>query len=486
MLRDLVPGACFEVEYVDDDVAHERLALWPAGPGRWAVRSPDGDEWIEDVDGSLPETGPARCRPRRGRGANEGRMPLYAYREPLDETSRRAAVVRGLRRVLREGELAATPVVQEVMTAAGARVPLAEYFSRTTSDVMLEAMDRRAPAGAAAEILPIVQVGGGAAGWEPALPRHSPGSDVWLAHSEAVGVPLGAELTLSPGVDIVFGESQAMVKTGGKWVLAERCSAVEAPSVAARLRGEAGPSKPAAGDDRMDRLLAVDGQDGAAAGDRAGAARASDDARTLWVDWDRHGERYKAWRDVCQESTSEPLEEGRLQGASTSLHMCKAMQRQGGDPRSWLEAWLREKRLDNTDRTSHELRVLTDVLYMAGVVDQLNMGGLCALEVVCRRIAAIVEAHAVPGRPSWEHARYYAGAASSEEVVAPALRAQVLRQVKEAADIATMRSRTLHGAAEGGAARTADDTGGGNPKRGGGAAKARGKGGAQDAPPAAV
>jgi len=25
----LVPGQYFEVEYVDDDVAHERLALWP-------------------------------------------------------------------------------------------------------------------------------------------------------------------------------------------------------------------------------------------------------------------------------------------------------------------------------------------------------------------------------------------------------------------------------------------------------------------------
>ena len=159
LLRDLVPGAWFEVEYVDDDVAHERLALWPAGPGRWAVRSPDGDEWIEDVDGSLPETGPARCRPRRGRGAHEGRMPLYAYREPLDETSRRSAVVRGLRLVLREEELAATPVVQEVMTAAGARVPLAEYFSRTTSDVMLEAMlpgiERQLPRGDAAKpVLP--------------------------------------------------------------------------------------------------------------------------------------------------------------------------------------------------------------------------------------------------------------------------------------------------------------------------------------------
>ena len=163
----------------------------------------------------------------------------------------------------------------------------------------------------------------------------------------------------------------------------------------------------------------------------------------MWVDWDRHSERYKAWRDVCAESTEEELDAKRIDGAATSLHMCKAMERQGGDPRAWLERWLREKRVENSDRVGHELRCLTDSLYLAGTVDQLNLGGLHCMETICRRIAAIVEAYATPGKPSWEHARFYSGVASSEEVVAPALRSQVVRRLKDEADLYSARSRAL-------------------------------------------
>ena len=52
------------------------------------------------------------------------------------------------------------------------------------------------------------------------------------------------------------------------------------------------------------------------------------------------------------------------------------MERQGGDPRLWLDKWLREKHLADSDRVAHELRRLADVLHMARVVDQLNVGGL--------------------------------------------------------------------------------------------------------------
>ena len=93
----------------------------------------------------------------------------------------------------------------------------------------------------------------------------------------------------------------------------------------------------------------------------------------------------------------------------------------------WLERWMREKHLESSDRVSHELRCLTDVLFLAGAVDQFNMGGLHCLEAVARRVAAIVEAYTTPGRPSWEHDRCYSGVGTSEEVVAPALRSRQRR-----------------------------------------------------------
>ena len=208
---------------------------------------------------------------------------------------------------------------------------------------------------------------------------------------------------------------------------------------------------------------------------------AVDDLRTLWVGWDRHGERFKAWRDVVAESTEEELDAKRIEGASTALHMCKAMERQGGDPRMWLERWLREKRVESSDRVSHELRCLTDSLVLAGTVDQLNMGGLHCLETLCRRIAAIVEAYATPGKPSWEHARFYSGVASAEEVVAPSLRSQVVRRLKDEADLHSARSRALQ---RGG--WNEEKTGGDAPGTGGsrGAGRGRGRGGRGDPPPA--
>ena len=38
---DLLPGDYFGVEYVDDEVSHERLALWPMAEtsSTWVVRS---------------------------------------------------------------------------------------------------------------------------------------------------------------------------------------------------------------------------------------------------------------------------------------------------------------------------------------------------------------------------------------------------------------------------------------------------------------
>ena len=93
------------------------------------------------------------------------------------------------------------------------------------------------------------------------------------------------------------------------------------------------------------------------------------------MDWDAHGERFKAWRDAVREAIQEDLPGAQLEWATTTLNLCKVMERQGGDPKLWMERWLREKRVESSDRVAHELRALVEVLYAAGVVDQLNVGG---------------------------------------------------------------------------------------------------------------
>ena len=52
-----------------------------------------------------------------------------------------------------------------------------------------------------------------------------------------------------------------------------------------------------------------------------------------------------------------------------------------------------------------------------GVYGQMNLGGLGCLDVICRRIAVLVEAHIQPSRPKWTAARYLEGAPMSGGVI---------------------------------------------------------------------
>ena len=390
----------------------------------------------------------------------------------------KTAMVRGLKAVVAEGPLADTPVVKVIEDEDGDEVTLEEAFRTTLSEVMKAAVARSledAPVDGAGPALPIELA------WGLASAADSPRDEVWLACVAGPSIPLCRELQLTPGRDVVFKGGRAMVLDGATWIMAQRVPAAEAPALADRLGSPLGrPGAAAAPSVHEVDLGLGDGTDRRGKGRGSGAA-ASEDLRTLWIDWDNQGERFKAWREVCRESTSEDLDEQRFEGSATALHMCKAMERQGGDPRSWLERWLREKRLDASERVAHELRCLTDALYLAGTVDQLNLGALHCVETLSRRIAAIVEAYTTPGRPSWEHARFYAGTASSEEVVSPSLRAQVLRRAKDESDIANVRARVLRGS--GGSEDTAAGTAaGGAGSRGAG--RGRGKGGRGDPPPA--
>ena len=112
------------------------------------------------------------------------------------------------------------------------------------------------------------------------------------------------------------------------------------------------------------------------------------------------GQRHKPWREVCAESRQIEHRQLELGGAGTALHMVNAMERKGGDSRSWMDRWLREKGIEKDSRAGHELTTLTGALYHAGSCDQVNLGGLGSIEVLCRHVAVIVEAHVNPNSPN--------------------------------------------------------------------------------------
>lgn len=440
----------------------------------WAVRSPDGDEWVEDVSGGDPGTGPKGGRleqsPRPG-----GLPRLYRFRERMRDRGLRAAFARGLRLAQQFG--GDVPLAREVVSQSGLVQDLRDFMGTTTAPLMLAVLRRLRDQDDAEDRgadldgqVPAAPRGGKAVTPEDLRPEAA-----WLTMEGRDGLAAGTKVSLAVGVDAVFGD-RAMHWTGRVWVPVRRVAAEDLGAAAP----ETGIIAP-----RVSFEAEVDAERFGRSAESPGGGQspkplASDDARTLWVDWDTQGERHKSWKKVCQESRQEEFEDSPFEGGTTTLYMAKAMERSAGDPRSWLDKWLREKKLDPGDRVSHELKILCDALYYAGCRDQLNLGGLTCLEVLSRRVAVIVEAYTMPNKPSWGHAKFYEGVGAAEEVVAPALRAHAFKRAKEEAEIVSSRVKASQrgspsGDADGGARAGEDD--GFRKARGGGKGGGKASGG---------
>ena len=117
----------------------------------------------------------------------------------------------------------------------------------------------------------------------------------------------------------------------------------------------------------------------------------------------------------------------------------------------------------------HELRTITEAMYLGGVYDQLNLPVLACFEVLARRLQTIVDAYRVVGRaPNWELSRHFAGMTNVNDVVSPELRAHVSRRAKEEAEQLAARKKYE--------VKEKDDDGDGDGDGGGRGAAGRGRG----------
>ena len=103
--------------------------------------------------------------------------------------------------------------------------------------------------------------------------------------------------------------------------------------------------------------------------------------------------------------------------------------------------WCREKQIDSKDRTYHEMRTLVDCIYFAAVYDQLNIGALASLEVISRRVHAIVDAYAAGPRPQWTLAKHLTGATAAEDVVSAELRTYAAKLAREESEMYSARMK---------------------------------------------
>lgn len=74
------------------------------------------------------------------------------------------------------------------------------------------------------------------------------------------------------------------------------------------------------------------------------------DFRTLAIDHDGQGERYKNWRTLCIGLTSPTFQDWPLEGPRTAVHLCKHMGKHGSLPSGFLDRWCRPKRVEEIDR----------------------------------------------------------------------------------------------------------------------------------------
>ena len=123
-----------------------------------------------------------------------------------------------------------------------------------------------------------------------------------------------------------------------------------------------------------------------------GESAGEEDLRTLWIDRDDQGQRFKEWKKVCSESSEERQADSPVAGPPSCLTVCKQMQHHGGNPKLWMHLWMKELGVSGKDRLYHEVTTLVEILYQGGTYDQLNVGAVASLEISSRRLIAIVEA----------------------------------------------------------------------------------------------
>ena len=63
------------------------------------------------------------------------------------------------------------------------------------------------------------------------------------------------------------------------------------------------------------------------------------------------------------------------------------------------------------------------------------------MEVVCRRIQAIVDAYANPNRPSWENAKLFTGQGTPEDIVSPTFKTYAAKKNKDELELLQARQK---------------------------------------------
>ena len=135
------------------------------------------------------------------------------------------------------------------------------------------------------------------------------------------------------------------------------------------------------------------------------------DARVLAPLYSSADRRFRKCEDVVLESFAcnyedHPVRRG-VESDITAVELAALHHELAVDPLRWFAVFAMEKHWQTSDDVYQQLQALIQIWNIAGTHDQLNLGGVAAMEELARQIQSYVDANSDPDNVSWAHSRFY-------------------------------------------------------------------------------
>ena len=436
-LSSCLPGDKVIVWYSDDSVYHERVLLWKTGESTWYIVTPDHDVYVEDFND--PANGPARFHIKGLHFKYYSRLShgVYRFDDELSEDELKKFIEEAL------DDLGYDVLPPGAWCPGFARVGKNQV---SLSKMLGQRVVPRAVKSRGKGVMdgPVPGLQGLTADLAPELVSEvfpidpAPPGKIWVSFGGPGDMATLSEVLVSKGQGIRTGSLEGLAHIDGQWLHVRLIDEQQFNSLVSK--GNA-PTPSA----RLARDLGVEEASGSQEKAATSGEQMSEDARTLYVDYDDEGERFKEWRQVTLESREYNYKDWPLDGPMTTHHFIKHTYRHGGDPKRWLSEWMRAKQIQEGDRISFEMKILIESLYIAGTYDQLNVSGLASVEILVRRIQAIVDAYSAGPIPDWNSAKIMTLYRSPEDAISPQLKTWAARRNKEELDLAQTRAKVREG-----------------------------------------
>ena len=377
---------------------HEHYLLAEVGAGDWVVVTPDNDVYIETI--LSPPLGGVRAAPPDGAlpfgfGAVHGN-PIYRFSVNPSPAQLEVLVqeVERMAALARRGE----------PSRYGPELPVLHPRpgDPLRPDLLFPHGDHLRPPGA------------DDTGAHPSALRNEPAPDAfkgmqWHCVDPDGPLAIGTVLTYSDlNGSIVMKGNMALMGFNAVDVVTLRLvvgSAAETMELFRRAWASLTPRSPRSADDA--------GPAPARAGAPAKrAVAAHDDARTLAVERNSAGERFRPFSSVAENSSQIDFSDWPLDGPRTAAWLTREIGRTGMGPAARQEQWKHENRLQDDDHHCQVHELLSELLELFGCVDQLDMTNLAGLESLSRHFQFLefeVKKKMDAKKPSHDNSEYYLG-----------------------------------------------------------------------------